>query len=57
MSVKIHNFCAHPIDRSLAKVVKETIPTGANLDKYIASLVELDNMAFVGSGSGVCSPG
>jgi hypothetical protein len=41
MSVKIHNFCAHPIDRSLTKVVKETIPTGANLDKYIAALVEL----------------
>lgn len=41
MSVKIHNFCAHPIDRSLTNVVKETIPTGANLDKYIAALVEL----------------
>jgi hypothetical protein len=41
MSVKIERFCAYPIDRTAAKVIKETIPHDANLDKYLAALVEL----------------
>lgn len=41
MSVKIQHFSAHPIDRNLDQILKETVPKGANLDRYIASLVDL----------------